>query len=211
MDKALHDLAHHLQDSFISYNSMSNFHVPAIPPAPLIPLSLCMGTACSGAPNLFIIILFIFGQAGSSQLHGLSLAVGTRCALWDCACGLLTVVASLAVGRAWAQQLRFLGSECRLELPGTGFVAPQHVRSSWTRINPVFPALASRFLFTTELPGKPSNARFTSDHLANSISLIRDALIYSVSKYLLSVFLSTMIDTGYYLFCNIIVGPLHKT
>ena len=74
----------------------------------------------------------------------------------------------------------------RLESWRMGFVAPQHVRSSWTRDQSCASCIGQQiFVFTTELPGKPSNARFTSDHLANSISLIRDTLIYSVSKYLL--------------------------
>lgn len=40
---------------------------------------------------------------------------------------------------------------------------------------------------------------FKSDQLANSFLLFRVMLIYSISNYLLGVFLGTMIDTRYYL------------
>ena len=85
------------KDSFISYNSMSNFYAPAIPTVPLIPLSLCIGTASLERPiynNFIYLFLAMLGLRGSM---GFSLVVGSRGYSLVTACGLLIVVASLAV------------------------------------------------------------------------------------------------------------------
>lgn len=42
------------------------------------------------------------------------------------------------------------------------------------------------------------NVLFTFGHLENSFSFFRAMLIYWILKYLLSVFLGTTLDTGYY-------------
>ena len=192
------------KDSFISYNSMSNFYAPAIPTVPLIPLSLCIGTASLERPiyNNFIYFwlcwvfvapwafLQLWGAGATLQSQPVGFSLWWLLSLWRTC----STVCRLSSCGFWAL-------ECRLESWRMGFVAPQHVRSSRTRDQSCVSCIGQQiFVFTTELPGKPQNACFTSDHLANSISLIRDMLIYSVSKYLLSVFLGTMIDTGYYFF-----------
>ena len=56
---------------------------------------------------------------------------------------------------AHAQQLWLVGSGTQARrLWRTGLAAPWQLGSSWTRVQPVFPALAGE-VFTTELPGKP--------------------------------------------------------
>ena len=193
------------KDSFISYNSMSNFYAPAIPTAPLIPLSLCIGTASLERPIYNHFIYFFLAMLGLRGSMGFSLVVGRGATVQSQPVGFsLWWLLSLWRTRSTVCGLSscgFWALECRLESWRTGFVAPQRVRSSRTRDQSRVSCIGQQiFVFTTELPGKPQNACFTSDHLANSISLIRDKLIYSVSKYLLSVFLGTTIDTGYYFF-----------
>ena len=112
------------KDSFISYNSMSNFYAPAIPTVPLIPLSLCIGTASLERPiynNFIYLFLAMLGLRGSM---GFSLVVGSRGYSLVTACGLLIVVASLAVEdmlySVQAQQLRFLGSRVQARVMAHG-------------------------------------------------------------------------------------------
>ena len=64
------------KDSFISYNSMSNFYAPAIPTAPLIPLSLCIGTASLERPIYNHFIYFFLAMLGLRGSMGFSLVVG---------------------------------------------------------------------------------------------------------------------------------------
>lgn len=136
----------------------------------------------------------LFSSCGEQRLLSRGSAQVTNCRAFSCC----EAWAPGRVGSGLATpRLHGTGSAVAVH----GLTAPCCVGSSWTRDQSCVSCIGQQiFVFTTELPGKPSNARFTSDHLANSISLIRDTLIYSVSKYLLSVFLGTMIDTGYYLF-----------
>ena len=92
-----------------------------------------------------IIHLFIFGCAASLLLLGLSSSCGEGGSSLVSGCRLLiaavSLVAECGLQACWLQQLQHVAQSLRLPGSGaqaqwlwhTGFVAPRHVGSSWTR------------------------------------------------------------------------------